>query len=162
MTLQEAKETFVFEIRDGEVVERNLYEKMYESIDETTTPRGVGPRIFIEEFEYTIDPSEFDEEDLESEFQSIETIRRRSSKEDFEELPNGTFYLKYYVISTWGCRGNNYQRGSGMFDTFLSLEEAEEEMFEYLKKDYDSDWDNSCNSYPTREEAEEVINEREA
>lgn len=160
MTLQEAKETTVFEIQDGEVVERNLYEKMCDSTDITTTPRGVGPRFFIEECEYKIDSSEFDEDDLESEFRFIDTLRRPASREDFEELPNGIFSLKYFVISTWGCKGNRYQRGGGLFDTYLTLEEAEEEMFESLQMHYDEDWENSCNSYSTREEAEEVINDR--
>lgn len=160
MTLHQAKETTVFEIQNGEVVERNLYEKMLDSLDETTTPRGVGPRMFIEEHTFEIDPNDFeDEDDIDAEFRSIESFARRSTKEDFKELPNGTFFMKYWTISTWGVSGNNYRGG---LQTFLSEEEAEEQLFEYLKIDYDKDWDNSCNCYFTREEALEVIEERNA
>lgn len=159
MTLQEAKETTVFEIKDGKVIERNLYEKMCDSIDETTTPLGVGPRLFIEERTFEIDTADFDNlDDLEAEFKSIETFKRKSSREDFEELQDGTFTLPYFVISSWGVKGNNYRKGQGsLHHTFLSREEAEEELFMCLRQDYDADWGNSCNSYPTREEAEEAL-----
>lgn len=59
MKLQEAKDTTVFEIENGEVKEVNLYEKMQRSIDETTSPRGVEPRYFMEEvFEFDEDTGE--------------------------------------------------------------------------------------------------------
>jgi hypothetical protein len=162
MTLKQAQETTVFEIRDGKVIERNLYDKMLDSRDETTTPRGVGPREFIEECTFEVDPNDFDDEDaLEAEFRSINSFSRKSSREDFEECHDGTFVLTYWVISSWGVGGNNYRSGKASpFDMFFSLEEAEERLFEYLKVDYDKDWDNSCNCFFTREEALEVLQER--
>lgn len=162
MNLSEAKEKTVFEIQGDKVIERNLYEKMYDSIDETTTPRGVAPRMFVEELEFVVDPNDFDDEDdLESEFRSIETRYRRTNKSDFKELPNGTFVLNYFTISNWGCTGNKYKNGSSDWTmTFLTQEEVDEEMFEFLKRDYNADWDNSCNCYDTKDEAIEVIAER--
>jgi hypothetical protein len=81
------------------------------------------------------------------------------SKEDFEEIGDGRYLLKYFVISSWGPNGNRYQKG-GTWDEFLAEKEAEEQLFEYLKVDFDKDWDNSCNIYYSREEAEEVLLER--
>lgn len=161
MKLEEAKETTVFTIENNEIVEVNLYDKMCKSLDETTTPRGVGGRLFVEEESYTIDPNDYDDqEDLESEFTSIEGADGRSSKEDFELLPDGTYELKYYVISSWGCTGNKYSRGGGWDRTFLTEEAVNERMFEYLKVDFDADWDNSCGVYYDRDEAIQTLSEQ--
>jgi hypothetical protein len=162
LTLQQAKDTTVFYIdHKGEIQEDTLYDRMLESLDETTTPRGVGPRLFLEEKEYIVDTNdaEFeDDEDLADAFK-VEIGFRKMSKEDFEEIGDGRYSLKYFVISSWGPTGNRYQKG-GPWDEFLTEKEAEEQLFEYLKVDFDKDWDNSCNIYYSREEAEEVLLER--
>jgi hypothetical protein len=162
MNLEEAKTTDVFEIENGNILEINLYEKMSRSLDETTTPRGVGGRLFIEEHEFELDPDDFENGEIdEDEF--IKSIgMTKSSKEDFEFCKHsGKYILKYFVISSWGFTGNKYQSGEGSFDReFLTKEEADEKMFEYLKVDFDGDWDNSCNCYYTREEAVEALAEQ--
>jgi hypothetical protein len=63
LTLNEAKEIEVFFIEDETIKTINLYEKMCESIDETTTPRGVAPRLFLETETIEIDPDDFDDEE---------------------------------------------------------------------------------------------------
>jgi hypothetical protein len=159
ITLEQAKDTTVFYIdHKGEIQEGILYDRMAESTDITTTPRGVGPRLFLEEKEYTVDINDAELEDLEDAFK-VEIGFRKVSKEDFEEIGDGRYSLKYFVISSWGPNGNRYQKG-GPWDEFLTEKEAEEQLFEYLKVDFDKDWDNSCNIYYSREEAEEVLLER--
>ena len=51
-SVKEAKETIVFIINyKGEIVETTLYDHVIKSADETTSPRGVMTRIFVEEIE---------------------------------------------------------------------------------------------------------------
>jgi hypothetical protein len=159
LTLEQAKDTTVFYIdHKGEIQEDILYDRMAESTDITTTPRGVGPRLFLEEIICEVDVTNTEFVDDEDVF-NIEVGFRRMSKEDFEEIGDGRYSLKYFVISSWGPSGNRYQKG-GPWDEFLTEKEAEEQLFEYLKIDFDKDWDNSCNIYYSREEAEEVLLER--
>ncbi len=47
VTVKEAKDTTIFTIVNGEVVKNNLYDFVMESVDETTSPRGVEPRIHV-------------------------------------------------------------------------------------------------------------------
>lgn len=154
MTLNEAKETTVFVVKDNKVEEINLYDKMLQSLDETTTPRGVGSRLFVEDGVYTVDPEDYEDEfEMEDAF-SFEVGTYKTNKEDFELLRNGTYELKYFFISSWGCTGNRYSSGDGFFDRmFLTQEEVDEKMFEFLKVDFDSDWDNSCGIFYNKEDA---------
>lgn len=160
MNLKEAKETTVFVINNGKINEENLYDKMRESLDETTTPNGVGSRVFIEKETLTIDPDDYeDQEDLDSAF-SFEIGLEKTKKEDFQLLPNGNYELEYFVISTWGCTGNNYSSGKNDWSRmFLKEEDAEEKMFEYLKADFDNDFDNSSNCYYSEDDAIETLAE---
>lgn len=159
MKLEEAKETTVFTIENNEIVEVNLYDKMSRSVDETTSPIGVCPRLFIEELTFELDSDDFDGEIPEEEF-SFKVGTTKACKEDYELLPNGIYELKYFVISSWGQLGNNYRSGAGSFDrSFMTEQEAEEKLFEYLKVDFDADWDNSCGVYYYRDEAVEALSE---
>jgi len=158
LTLNEAKEIEVFFIEDETIKTINLYEKMCESIDETTTPRGVAPRLFLETETIEIDPDDFDDDDdLESAF-VVEIGLEKTSKEDFDLSPIGIYELEYHVISTWGFTGNRYQSGKDDWThVFLREEDAQEKLFDYLKRDFDKDSDNSCNVYYTIEEAQESL-----
>ena len=48
LTLKEAQETKIFYIENGKIESTNLAYFVNESVDITTTPRGVAPRVFIE------------------------------------------------------------------------------------------------------------------
>lgn len=126
MKLQEAKDTTVFEIKDGVIKEVNLYDKMSRSVDETTSPRGVEPRYFMEEV------FEFDED----------------TGEDNDIIIG-------YRIYKW-----DFGRKKDVCNEVLTEEEAEEKLFEFLKVDFENDWDNSCNIFYTFEEAEQAEADR--
>ena len=49
LTVSEAKETIIYVIENGKPEEITLYSHIMASVDETTTPRGVAPRCFVEE-----------------------------------------------------------------------------------------------------------------
>lgn len=135
LTLKEAKEKNIFFIEDGEVNSTSLVEFVYQSVEETTTPLGVGPRVFLEEKTFEIDRGNFDsEEDFLSEIDS-ESIYfadelRNACIDDFEEISKDVFQLKYHVISSWGIRGNNYSSGMSHYsNVFLSEDKANDELF---------------------------------
>jgi len=51
ITAKQAKETRIFVIENGAIEETNLYDFVNISIDETTSPNGVAPRIHVRENE---------------------------------------------------------------------------------------------------------------
>jgi hypothetical protein len=158
--IKQAKETVVFFINDGVVDQCTLYDKMLESRDETTTPRGVGPRLFIEKLSVDVDEDDFEDDDNKEQAFHVEIGYKTTTKEDFEQgHRDGLYVLTYFEIASWGHGGSNYQR-LGVDHRFLTEQEAEEELFEYLEHDFENDWDNSSNIFYTREEAEEILKER--
>lgn len=140
MNLKEAQDTTVFVVEDNEIEEVNLYDFIMESVDETTTPRGVAPRDFIEEIEIKED----DEYYLWDEFRHLT---------DEEKEKGGVVY----TISSWGASGNNYSQGDRYY---MDEEYAENEFFKGVWE-YDflpDDQRNTC-YYESFEEAGEDLYE---
>lgn len=158
-TVKEAKETTIFYINREELKIENdsLYNFVIESEDETTTPRGIGPRYFIQEIETGFDVDEaiedthLDVEDYDTyeefkqdvlfekarEIQSDLLLNRFLKIDDFSfDEKNNYYQLVYWTISTWGVAGNNYKRGN---DFYATEEEAEDALFD---KTYEFDFNN--------------------
>ena len=104
ITVEGAKATIVFVFLDyenGEIVETTLYDHVMESVDKTTTPRGVGPRYFIEEVEIELFGDDYDDKDaLESYIRRMDLLfmdtgRVTIDNFDYDERRD-TYYLKYY------------------------------------------------------------------
>jgi hypothetical protein len=96
----EARNTKIFVIENGEVVETTLFNHVIESAEETTSPRGVMHKMFIDE----IDVEEFDSED-----QYVGTTQRYILREwqangrsreldrfNSEEAANDEWYTRTY------------------------------------------------------------------
>jgi len=157
MTIKEAQDCKVFIFSDYEnceIEETNLYDHVIQSVDETTTPNGVGPREFIEEVELHYDGDEH--EDL-KEYIRMRGITfadgHRLSLEDFDhDEKHDTYHLTYYVISTWGVRGNNYRSGDTWGSQYLTEEDAENAIFNRV---YEHDFPNDCNRSTTFFDTEE-------
>lgn len=156
MIIKDAQECEVFIFSDYEnceIEKTTLYDHVMLSVDETTTPNGVGPREFVEEVELYLD-----REEAEGRVQSMDIVftnGHRLTLEDFElDEETDTYYLTYYVISTWGVRGNNYKSGDTWGSQYLMEEDAEDALF---KKVYEHDFQNDCNRstafFHTEEEA---------
>lgn len=158
-TVKEARETTIFYINREElkIETDSLYNFVIESEDETTTPRGIGPRDFIEEIETGFDVDEAIEdthlnvEDYDTyeefkkdvlfekarEIQSELLLNRFLTIDNFSfDKKNNYYQLNFWTISTWGVGGNNYKRGTDFYPT---EEEAEDALFD---KTYEYDF---CN-----------------
>ena len=135
LTLKEAQETKIFYIKNGKIESTNLAYFVNESIDITTTPRGVSPRVFLESEIFEIDKSDFDsEEEFLNEINSTQIYfadeLRNACIDDFFEIKKDVFQLEYYVISSWGVGGNNYSSGKSHYsNVFLSEDKANDELF---------------------------------
>lgn len=162
ITVEGAKATIVFvfsDFKNGEIVETTLYDHVMESVDETTTPRGVAPRDFIEEVEIYLSGDDYDDEDdLERcikrmDLSFMDTGRVTIDNFDYDERRD-TYYLKYYVISTWGVRGNNYKSGDRWGSQYSTEEVAGDILF---NQTYEYDFQNDCNRntmyFDSKEEA---------
>jgi hypothetical protein len=150
ITVEEAKATTIFVFSDYEnceIVETTLYDHVMESVDETTTPHGVAPRDFIEEVEIELFGDDYDDkDDLERSIRRMDlsfmdTGRVTIDDFDYDERRN-TYYLKYYVISTWGVRGNNYKSGDRWGSQYSTEESASDHLF---NQTYEYDFQNDCN-----------------
>jgi hypothetical protein len=150
ITVEGAKATIVFVFLDyenGEIVETTLYDHVMESVDKTTTPRGVGPRYFIEEVEIELFGDDYDDKDtLESYIRRMDLLfmdtgRVTIDNFDYDERRD-TYYLKYYVISTWGVRGNNYKSGDRWGSQYSTEKFAGDSLFNRV---YNHDFQNDCN-----------------
>ena len=169
MTEKEAEKTNVFVINyDTNKIEKvNLAEFILESTDETTTPRGVGPRTFVEKIEIQVerddllndfDCDENEDEQIKDNFSSSELFFYLDSGftnlKDFD-LVNGTYYLDIYTISSWGVGGNNYKKGT---EYFLSEENADNELFQRVwKYDFEKDDQRNTMYYMDVEDAQDEL-----
>jgi len=135
-----AKKTSVFVI-DGSsndeltVKSVNLYDFVMESVDETTTPRGVAPRVHIRvnnRVEWWLDD---------------ETTNTINGGEDIETIE----------LWTWGATGSHPSFTGFAFET---IEEAEDYLFDRI---YNYDFDRDCSRntcyYNSEDEAFEAIAE---
>lgn len=172
MTVQEAKETRIFVIHTNhsyrdpdldlkvDVNEENYYDWVMESVNETTTPRGVGPRVFVEKEEIELDADDFDEDGNYTGNEHIPACFEDGgifNPKYLEKDHNGNLYGEYWVISTWGTGGNNYGSGKHNWnDVFLTEEEADNELFSRVEKyDFGSDDQRSTRYWSDIEDAEE-------
>jgi hypothetical protein len=121
ITVKEAREQKIYVVENGAVEETTLYEHVIKSLDETTTPRGVGARMFYEQREI---------ENLDS----IPFLNDlcRDAKEETE----------CFEICTWGFIGNHHHK----LDEFFSTEEAAEDHLFNLTFDYDFQKDDQRNT----------------
>ena len=133
LKVNEAKETIIYFVKNNEVEESNLYDFVMESVDETTSPRGVEPRLFYEEIKQISYISNVD--------------NTKISEYDYELLDNektinfdyfGEEILEYRIYS-WGCTGNKKTSVGVSFET---EEEAEDYLFNRV---YDYDFQGDCN-----------------
>lgn len=149
LKVNDAKETIIYFVKNNEVEESNLYDFVMESVDETTSPRGVAPRLFYER------------ETMEGYVSHLNT-KESISVDAFENLTDKEQFCYFFHeeafenfrIYTWGVNGNNRKSLGYNFDT---EEEAEDYLFNYV---YDYDFQGDCNrsTYYHNSEAE-AINE---
>lgn len=152
-----------FEPTGLSIEKTSLYDFVMESVDTTTTPKGVGPRQFIEKEEITfykdtaidrcgddVDQNEFPNKNeweiaVVNKYIKSLKIKLASFKEitisDFQYFEKSEDYLlELYIISTWGVNGNNYKNGKYDYtNVFLTEEEAENECF---RRTYEYDFSN--------------------
>lgn len=164
------------------VEETNYLEFIERFADKTTTPRGVGKRLFIRERNNVIirvetekatnhQRNKVEEADevhskgwrfeLFIEFLNIsdleEMFNEIINEEDYvyEDDENTYRYFEVYIYEamTWGVRGNNL---ASLEDYFLTEIEAENQKLEWLEYDYENATDyEPC--FDTKEEAENEI-----
>lgn len=127
---QLAEETTIFIVNKNLIEETNLYDFVMISEDETTSPRGVAPRIFYEKNEQilyrfidNIVIDEFDYEELNDEDRKFYTIETN----------------EWFEMRTWGCTGNREKSLGYRFDT---EEEAQNFIYEGI---YNFDFQGDCN-----------------
>lgn len=138
---------------DFEVEETNLFDFVMESVDETTSPRGIASRLFYER-----ETSEGYISHLNTkESISVDAFENLTEKEQFSYF----FYEEAFVnfrLYTWGVNGNNRKPLGYNFDI---QEEAEDFLFGAV---YNDDFQGDCNRdtsyFYTKQEAEEMIFER--
>ena len=124
-------------LKDLKVATSSFCDFVMESIDETTTPKGVAPRNFVEEL--TVEETEqVWYEDLIG----------------YYELNEGE---NYYTLSSWGVGGNNYRKGT----MYYSTEEAADLALFQSVYDYDFIPDDQRNTmyYESVEEAADALYE---
>jgi len=149
-----------FVVEGFEVESSSLYDFVMESVDETTTPKGVAPRVFVEKEEVHFwkedalskygegcDKEDYDsEDDWEQDVLKcyVESLGVNATILDFQYFESSQDYLlEQYVISSWGCTGNKYASGKHYFDNvFLTEEEANDELF---RRVYEYDFLEDCN-----------------
>ena len=169
MTEKEAKKTNVFVINydTNKIKKVNLAEFILESTDETTTPRGVGPRTFVEKIEIQVERedllNDFDydkseDKQIDDNFSSSELSfyldDHYTSLKDFN-LVNGTYCLDIFTISSWGVGGNNYKKGT---EYFFSEENADNELFQRVwKYDFEKDDQRNTMYYMDVEDAQDEL-----
>jgi hypothetical protein len=172
--IEEAQETTIFTLSNFnykndsldlkiEIEKNNYYDWVMESVDETTSPRGVAPRYFVQEEELQLDVDDFDEDGDYTGSEHIPSCLQDQYLQpllsEFNKDNNGDYYRSYWVISTWGSRGNNYK--SGKYDgnnTFVTEEEAANELFERIEKyDFENDCNRDTQYYMSEEEAQEAV-----
>lgn len=181
MTAKEAKEQKIFVLnydnanyKDADslenrisVEETNYYDFVSISTDETTTPRGVAPRTFIEERDIVIKLSsennkikliegEFDKDNWRFEsflnYLDVYAMQDLFDKyvEDGETYYSGTIY----EIMNWGATGNKLRSDE---QYFLTVEEAEDFLFQETEHRFHNDDQRSTAYFSSREDAEDDI-----
>jgi len=144
----------VFWIDESLTAQSGTYKEfLSQFIEETTSPKGVLPKNFIEEIEQEEFGKVFDicihnEEELEETTVFLWDIATNMSLADVIKE-----YGSIFTISTWGYGGNNYKRGERFFAT---EEGAENEYYEYIEIKWQ---ENYCQTYFETEE--EMIAEKE-
>lgn len=112
--------------------------------DETTTPKGVAPRLFVEEVvvaDVTLEGN-------------VIRYRSESAAMDAIEDEEGATYVTTdaYIVSTWGAAGNNYRKGNDLYDTY-------EEAYNVILESWHYDMMNESSNIPvarTLEECQEI------
>ena len=101
-------------ILNSKIEKTSFREFVMESVDETTTPKGVAPRFFVDK------------------------LTAEENEEIWFEDLIGYFEIKegeeYFTISSWGIGGNHYHKGESFYSTH---EAAELAFFQYV---YDRDF----------------------
>ena len=133
MTIQEAKETRIFYFnQDGEIEEGSLYDFVMESVDETTSPRGVEPRIHI---------------------------RHRKEEIIIEEgYLDGEIIPEAWEIWSWGVQGSNPHKLEECETEEKALQNVFDKVFTY---DFIPDDQRDTFYSENREDLEKIKKERE-
>lgn len=135
---------------DNEIEEMTWGEYLSEYFsDETTSPRGVEPRLHIREFKVPYDMSIEDEFDEFHDLNDEVRLKAISPSED-SEIKTVTFFN----LCEWKVNGDYT-----IVERFNTEAEAEEELLEYWENLYhNKDWDCPTHFY-TKDEAEDFIKE---
>lgn len=131
----------VFIVENDQIIESRIRE-LSGYIEETTTPRGVGPAYHIRErVKFIIDGEEFDSREEAEEF--------AADNEMSEEIVESASF----ELWTWGYCGSFPKR----VDAFDTEEEAREALEETFYQDF---WNSDkFIAFTSREEAEKFLNE---
>lgn len=106
--------------------------------DETTTPRGVAPRLFVEGVN-VVEDLDYWIEDLNCYMNFNEIMKEFKEVEEnaFYDENSDVWYLRLFVISSWGVGGNNYEKGKYYYSSKQAAEAALFEIWE--RKAIDND-----------------------
>jgi len=153
LSAQQARNTTVFIIEKGEVVETTLYDHVMKSAEWTTTRNGNGPVLFIrEQF------GEFYKHEETGRLINEDTYKGLDEAEQDEYVYAHDDVVAWQLIQ-WINNGQNFV----IIDWFKTEEDAEDALFNRIY-DYDflPDDQRDTDYWDTREEAEEALAQREA
>lgn len=184
MKIEDAKDTTVFVVESMEVAKVNLYDHIMVSQELTTSPKGVAPKMFVEEvmveffkdevmdkYSESFNPLSADDFDSEKEFEkyvldeyvkelNIEAQYHKMTLEDFNRSRD-YYELTYYCISEWRIHGSRYVDGSKYWDMCYKTEqEANQALFDTVYQySFSQDCSRDVQYFETEEEALDYIKE---
>jgi hypothetical protein len=149
ITAQEARTTKIFVIENGKVIETTLFDHVCESAEETTSPRGVMHKLFIDEIEEEI-YGEIGTEKL------IDAKEYDSLAEEDQESYNYFGSIVKYALRKWLPNGKVQT-----IDVYEKSEDADDEWFDRTYKfDFQPDDQRDTSYWYTREDADAELKER--
>lgn len=150
ITAQEARNTKIFVIENGEIVETTLFDHVAESAEETTSPRGVMHKVFVEGSQGVT-------------YQHIDS-KEIIDQYKYDELSDSDQCdYNYYGETTirWELREWLANGKSRLLDSFESQEAADDEWFNRTYKfDFLPDDQRDTNYWYSREDAKMELKDR--
>lgn len=146
----EARNTKIFVIENGQVVETTLFDHVCESAEETTSPRGVMHKLFVEEKTGIL-------------YKCGDTGRTITelTYDELDEEAQGNFSIEGQGIIAWELRKWEANGRVRIIDTYETEQEANDEWYtRTYNYDFLPDDQRDTQYWNTREEAEAELEER--
>jgi len=158
MKIKEAQDTVIYVTEDNEVIETNLYDHVMISQVETTSPRGVEGKNFIENFITDgVDEDEFMSDEFMVEPIFLQCEARYITGDDYFKDTDDYHYFKCFGVYEWSRSGNR----RSLDKWFLNEQDAGDYLFNLIYEfDFAEDDQRSTWFTDSKEEAETVLAER--